>query len=247
MLNLLSVTFRRAFFKKRFYIGLGFILFIGDLLLFLANDGSNAHVDNMPFIIVGFLPMLIGITSGLYISQDYTNNTIRNKIIAGHSRTNIYLSNLITSMLGTLIIYGSYVLLVLGIGSAIIGVSDSFDMAHEMKSILMFLGIFWTFTSLTVMFCMMLDGISGTVISALLYILFGLSTIIMAFVENETLIKIFVYLNPTLYIDFVEEYARGTEIEADFIDIYKIVIASIVYIVASTGLGIFVFNKKDIK
>ena len=38
------------------------------------------------------LSLLISALGGLYISKDYTENTIRNKIIVGHTRFNIYLS-----------------------------------------------------------------------------------------------------------------------------------------------------------
>lgn len=38
------------------------------------------------------LTLLISALGGLYISRDYTQNTIRNKIIVGHTRFSIYLS-----------------------------------------------------------------------------------------------------------------------------------------------------------
>lgn len=46
------------------------------------------------------LMLLISALGGLYISRDYTQNTIRNKIIVGHTRFSIYLSKqiAITSM-----------------------------------------------------------------------------------------------------------------------------------------------------
>jgi len=46
------------------------------------------------------LTLLISALGGLYISRDYTQNTIRNKIIVGHTRFGIYLSKqiAITSM-----------------------------------------------------------------------------------------------------------------------------------------------------
>ncbi|NLT10242.1 MAG: ABC transporter permease subunit [Ruminococcus sp.] len=248
MLKLLSVNFRRAFLRKRFIIGGGFPIFIGILMLFLAYK-NNGHVDNMPFMMSGLLPMLIGITAGLYISQDYTNNTIRNKIICGHSRTMIYLSNLVTSMLGTIIIYGVYVLVTLGIGKLIVGVSSDFDMELTIKGILLTFCIFLTFTSLTVMFCMMMSGVSGTVVSAMLYIILGMLMLPVLFISNDTINEWMMNLNPSFQIDNVEAYVRNSELMPveDYIHISWIPISSLVMIILSTVLGISVFNKKDIK
>ncbi len=248
MLKLLSVNFRRAFLRKRFIIGGGFPLFIGILIVIFAYR-NGATVEHTPFLMSGFLPMLIGITAGLYISQDYTNNTIRNKIICGHSRISIYLSNFITSMLGTIIIYGLYVLITLGIGSIIAGVSSDFDLERTIKGILLTYCILLTFTSLTVMFCMITSGVSGTVISTLLYIILGMSSLVFVFIDSDTIREWFMNINPTYQIDNVQSYVYDSDLLPleDDVHISWIPISSLVVITLSTVLGISVFNKKDIK
>lgn len=246
MLNLLSVNFRRAFLRKRFIIGGGFPCAIGLLIVYLAYR-TDGNVDYAPFFMTGFLPMLIGITAGLYISQDYTTNTIRNKIINGHSRTSIYLSNFITSMVGTFIIYGVYLLLTFGLGSLVTGVSSDFDGERTFKGILLVFCILFTFTSITVMLCMINSGVSGTVISTLMYMILGMSSLIIVFVDNDLFKELFVNLNPTFQIDTVSEYATGAEYSEENIHISWIPISSIAYIILTTVIGISVFNKKDIK
>lgn len=42
--------------------------------------------------------MLLSAVGGLFISRDYTNNTIRNKLTVGHKRNDIYLANQITDI-----------------------------------------------------------------------------------------------------------------------------------------------------
>ena len=65
--------------------------------------------------------MLIGVLSAifcsLFLGVEYGDGTMRNKIIAGHKRTDIYLSNLITNLSASLLMCLSYILsnVVLGI------------------------------------------------------------------------------------------------------------------------------------
>lgn len=43
--------------------------------------------------------MMLSAVGGLFISRDYSNNTIRNKLTVGHKRNDIYLANQITEIL----------------------------------------------------------------------------------------------------------------------------------------------------
>ena len=105
MVNLLAEGYRRLFKGKRFYIVLAVIVGVAAFVLTLVtilsstfDDSASPKADGMLFMMTGTMPLLISITAGLLIVQDFRNNTIRNKIIVGHSRTNIYLASLIVSI-----------------------------------------------------------------------------------------------------------------------------------------------------
>lgn len=57
-----------------------------------------------------FYLIIIALMVSLLIGSEFGNNTIRNKIIVGHSRTSIYISNLIVCVTGGVIIQVFYIL-----------------------------------------------------------------------------------------------------------------------------------------
>lgn len=248
MIKLLSVDFRRCYKTKRFVIGTLIPVCIILLIIYIALTHDNdGHVDNLPFTVISFFPSIIAIIGGLYISQDYTNNTIRNKIIFGHSRTKIYMSNWITSMLGTVILYGVYIFACYGIGGIAMGFSSSFDAAFSFKCILLAYCPMLSYTALTVLVCMICQKTRGTVLSFMLYYIMGMSSILEYFIDNETFSKIFNNCNPAIQFDSVQYYAVDPSMLGDNIEISWIPISTAVIILLSTLGGIAIFNKQDIK
>lgn len=67
------------------------------------SDGSN-------------ILLFISIFAALFLGTDYSNGTIRNKLIIGHTRSEIYFSNLITTATGGLILLAAAWLVVLVTG-----------------------------------------------------------------------------------------------------------------------------------
>lgn len=69
----------------------------------LMSDGSN-------------ILLFISIFAALYLGTDHSNGTIRNKLIIGHTRSEIYFSNLITTAAGGLMLLAAAWLVVLVTG-----------------------------------------------------------------------------------------------------------------------------------
>ena len=91
MNKLIKVEIRNIFSK--FDIRSTLVIFT--LLGFISgilNKGNSAPSCDGIFEWSMVLTLLISALGGLYISRDYTQNTIRNKIIVGHNRFEIYLS-----------------------------------------------------------------------------------------------------------------------------------------------------------
>lgn len=103
MNKLLSLEFRNAF--KHLYmklsplILLAFGIFTGymnasqitDSSAELAQMAGYGQMDELTQYMT-VLSEIVTLLGGMLICKDYTQNTIRNKIIVGHSRTNIYIS-----------------------------------------------------------------------------------------------------------------------------------------------------------
>ena len=97
MANLLAEGFRRLFKGKRFYVVLAVIIAIPTIAAVFLRIVEKRALNLggvLVFSLIGTMSMFISITAGLFIINDFKNNTIRNKIIIGHSRAKIYLANL---------------------------------------------------------------------------------------------------------------------------------------------------------
>ncbi|MDE5755544.1 MAG: ABC transporter permease [Clostridia bacterium] len=73
---------------------------------------------------VEWFPMqgvFIAILCSIIFSTDFHNGTLKNKIIMGHSRSNIYLANLLTTMIMSLALSVIYILIVFILGMPILG------------------------------------------------------------------------------------------------------------------------------
>lgn len=122
-------------FRITLFIGLGFsILF--PLILFLidlgisALDGSGTihHMicTGQGLLIASWSPvqnfgLAIPINLITFTVLEFTNGTIRNKIISGYSKTKIYLGLYFTGLLYTLALISAYVLICFGLGCALGG------------------------------------------------------------------------------------------------------------------------------
>lgn len=69
---------------------------------------------------IGIIGFFISVFTTMFVGLEYANGTIRNKIVSGHSRIKIYISNLIISIIVGLIIEIVYILFIFVIGSRIL-------------------------------------------------------------------------------------------------------------------------------
>lgn len=115
MTKLLSGNFSRLVRDKLLWIVSAAMLIMSALIMInngiTASDLDDANsVKNLNSCYFNVLPMIsffYSVFISFFIGTDYSDGTIRNKIIIGHRRTDIYLSNFITCFAGTLIIFAA--------------------------------------------------------------------------------------------------------------------------------------------
>lgn len=109
--NSLSLGFSLAFFL----LWNGIMLFSSyDVMLKLESD---MPVDSVIFAFLFIIGIVMSVLISLFIGTDYSDGTIRNKIIIGQSRNSIYAANLVTcAFMGLLLfLWGLAVNLAIGI------------------------------------------------------------------------------------------------------------------------------------
>lgn len=119
MYKLLNAGFNRLIKNKLFWGLILITICMACFFLKIRDDlGESIELLTMPHIAtIGFF---ISIFTTLFVGLEYANGTIRNKIVVGHSRTKIYLSNLIISITVGIFIELVYILFISIIGKTII-------------------------------------------------------------------------------------------------------------------------------
>jgi len=129
MSRLLRADFSRLF--KSIIFKLGMIFSVGFAVVmvmvryidFKVNASTyeeygymTVNVDDLIFVGCFFMMFVVAVFIGIFVGTDYSDGTIRNKIIVGHKRGSIYLANYITCYAAMLIFNFTYIVTVLVFG-----------------------------------------------------------------------------------------------------------------------------------
>lgn len=111
MRKLLSANFSRLWKDKFFWLCIGAMLIYS--VVYMMNGCRQATVDLSEYnysidkyyfhfaVVIGAFCALF---SSMFFGTEYSDGTIRNKIVVGHTRTSIYIANFITSFTATLLL-----------------------------------------------------------------------------------------------------------------------------------------------
>lgn len=110
MIKLLRADLSRLFRSKTFWLCAAAIFVLSVVMAFDYANYVREAIENgyyqagfgeeRAFILAPVLGGFAALFSGTFLGTDYSCGTIRNKIIIGHSRRNIYLANLFTCFAG---------------------------------------------------------------------------------------------------------------------------------------------------
>lgn len=109
MTNLLRADFRRLFKSRAFYICTALLFIAGTALPLIHYITMHEYPQAMSFDMYFTVYALIAVIalaafSALFVGADYSDGTIRNKLVAGARRGGVYLSNLTVQTVTGLIV-----------------------------------------------------------------------------------------------------------------------------------------------
>ncbi len=127
MNRLLSAGVVRLKKEKIFWIGIVFMALFGSFLAFSAYSDYQIYelkpsLGRTLFAYGPLLGILISTFSGLFLGIEYSDGTIRNKLIAGHRRSTVYLSNLLLNIAASILMILSFQLALFLLGTLLLGV-----------------------------------------------------------------------------------------------------------------------------
>lgn len=286
MNKLISANFARLFKSGVFKL---YMIFSGGLSAFIIFMRYVDYHNNMEYyntldpefhtmdgvVFVGLLYILFAVPVfvGNFVGTEYSDGTIRNKLIVGHKRSDIYLANLIVCTAGVLMGVILHILINCTIGTAVCGM-ETLTVQKILELTLYMVIAFISITAIMVMLAMLVNSKAGASVTVLIV------TMIM-FVATITISN--KLLQPEYYeggkyfdeetqelVDIEREknpdYLTGTKRKV-YQTIYDVMPVSHIYeaavnstenagkfagydgiiLVVTTALGIILFRKKDLK
>lgn len=280
MSRLLSADFAKLRKNKFFWICMagmfpfGVFMAIMDYISTLQYGDYEAQITNVLFIYPLVVAILIPAFVSLFVGTEYSDGTIRNKMIIGHTRTGIYLSDLIVCSVAGIGFCVSYIIGVLLAGLPLYTI-DTGILEGVAKLVLCSFAMSVAFTALCILTAMLCQNKALTAVINILAACFLLiiSIYIMSRLREPEFYSGYTLNTATGEIDVSEEepnpdYLRGTEREVyqflnDFLPTGQAVnlpgqgelsqspgllaAYSASIIIVSTGIGVFAFRKRDVK
>jgi ABC-type transport system involved in multi-copper enzyme maturation permease subunit len=274
MSKLLSANFIRLKKDKFFWIGMIFMLATGIFFpvmryMDMRQTHSVNNIDNGFFGCVLFIGVVMAVFCSLFIGTEYSDGTIRNKIIIGQKRVSIYLANFITCSAVSIVMCVMFFLPYLCIGIPLLGF---FEM--DIKMVLLFavtvLMLAVVFSSLFTLISMLNHNKAVTAIICILLaflLLFAGAQLNRMLSEPESNMGLTMTENGQEYhevpnpkflddgmrktVQFFYDFVPGgqvvqcTTLEAKNLSLLPVY--SLVIIILTTGAGLFFFKKKELK
>jgi len=122
MIKLIRSDFRRLWRSKAFYFGLLVMGILAVWGVFSRYYYTNSQMepgydapDDILFSALQYIPFVIAVFVSLFVCTDYSDGTIRNKLVVGHRKISIYVSYVIVTSVASLLMHIFYTLSVVGL------------------------------------------------------------------------------------------------------------------------------------
>lgn len=211
--------------------------------------------DALVMVADGYIfPIVLSILITLFIGIEYSDKTIRNKLIVGHSRTEVYLSNLIICLASSWVMYAVGVIVAIAAGVPLLGnYALSFDLLFPQIACALL-----SISALASIAVLLAMTISNRMISSITMLLVSVG---LAYIPTPLWDKLYssfdgitlTGLKHTIYkvlFDFLptcQLYQYTSDIESFPKNLALFPLYSILIVVVTTAIGLVIFKKKNLK
>lgn len=197
--------------------------------------------------------ILTAILSSLFLGTEYSDGTMRNKVICGHRKINIYLSNLITIILAALLLCAVYLFTVTVVGTPFVGfVKQSCeDILLKLLGSMVLVIAYSSIFTLISMVCV--DKTVSAVISVLGVAIFSIiAWQLDDYTDWQDSPGTPVYLCLAFFHSFLPtgqaiQYGDIDNFAMPIIHIWEMLLSSLLAATVTTVIGSRIFRKKDLK
>ncbi len=277
MSRLLNAGFSRLKKSKCFRGFMIFMFLFGGYIKiaeFYNQEKYNTSIplDSGLFVYVTVIGILLAAFISLFIGTEYNDGTIRNKLVIGHTRSAIYLSNLIVCLAAGLLMCLSFLCASLLIGIPLLG-PFSINVQDIAVMVLVSFMMSFAFTGLLTLTAMICQSRAVTAVINILAVFFLLlvSIVITSGLNQPEVWESYSYIDDsgneiTVPAEPNTDYPRGAvrdvmEFCNDFLPTGQVMQLSMMSVdepgllsvysagilLVTTGAGIFIFRKENIK
>ena len=235
------------------------------------REGVVWVMDFSLLIYVTLAPILTSVFSALFVGSDYSGGTLRNKLIAGHRRSHIYLANLIPCCCAGFVLCIAFALPQCALGLLLGGQIQSAP-AKLLTYAALSLALMLAFTALFTLIAMLCSNKSHTVAGCILlaFVLIFFGVYITSALDEPEYLAGYSYTangvtveepetkNPN-YIsgtkrqiyEFIQNFTPGGQVlQISGMDTEKPAMLALydgIILLAATGFGMVFFRRKDLK
>jgi ABC-2 type transport system permease protein len=236
----------------------------------MKQSGYINNLDNGFFACALLVGIVIAVFCSLFIGTEHSDGTIRNKIIVGQNRIGIYLSDLITCAIVAIIICCAFFIPFLGIGIPLLGffVTDVKVILLIGLAVIVLSITFSSIFTLIALLCTNKAIISVVCILLAFGLLFTGAMLDKMLDAPETILSYSIgesgepaakevknpkYLEGTQreIVQFLYDVVPGGQAvqcaKMEIVNLPMLPVYSLIIILATTGIGLFFFRKKDLK
>lgn len=252
MSKLLRTNFIRLWKDKIFWIGIAVMmcssLYKTISILIAHSEPGDVALSNVFFKYTTYILILGCVFCSLYIGTEYSDGTIRNKLIMGHNRQNIYCANLIVCIIANLSMCLAYIapsLIGLSLGfctsitDTLLGLLCSFVLVCSVTSLFTMIAMLSKRKTVAAVICIVLSFL------LLLYAYEIRNEVCMAWQNGEEM-PFYEFLYSFLPSCQAIQLADEPEMFNTTSPILRILYALILFVL-TTGIGLFSFKKKDLE
>ncbi len=164
MTKLLRCDFRRLLKSKLFYIALSGLIGLAVFAVLskfhtttVLNEPGYDTPDGILFADIMYIPFVAAMLNALFICTDFSDGTLRNKIIVGHGKATAYLSLFTVTSAALLVMHIAYVGVTLGLSAPLL---SDFKTPMYVNITVFFcsLATIIAINAITVMLCMLIQN-----------------------------------------------------------------------------------------
>lgn len=261
-------------FRITLIIGAAIAVFMTVLYLALQNLAKDEFGEGVKFLsgqgmlLSSMSPMqnfgiAIPVNLITFTCLEFTQGTIRNKIIAGHSKFKIYASLYLSGLVFTFLLLGTYILICTGLGTIFGGfnledmvytglLSGQVNAEHIIKMIVICIFTYVSIVSFTIFFATLFRNIGPTIpvviVGLMMCYLFAsiFSVMVVMFEDSETALNVLRIIDPLYAISCTETNDAGVIVMSNATFVAGIA-NNLVFAIIFFAFGSLIFSKRDVK